>query len=75
MLVNGSCSLFAELVAGETLLVGQFVVQNPWEGKGRVFSSGCSLCVFKYKIKLVNLMLRLMSKCCLPVCGSAMDLV
>lgn len=73
MSVNGSCSLFANLVAGETSLAGQPVVQNPWEGKGRVF--GCSPCIYKYKIKPITLMLRLLSKCCLPVWGSAMDLV
>lgn len=74
MLVNGSCSLFANVIAGEALLAGQSVVQNPREGKGRVFSSSCFLCIFKYKTKLVNLMLRLLSKHCLPVCGSATDL-
>lgn len=52
VLLKGSCSLFANLDAGNSLLVGQSVVQNLWEGKGGFFSSGCILCVFKCKDKV-----------------------
>lgn len=74
MLVSGSssCSLFGSLVA-EDFLLGCFAVSK---GRRRqdIFLQFIIL-PLQYEIKLVNLMSRILSKCCLRTLCGAVGLV